>query len=93
MHTSVASQGDMGKAYHSSYGSATVWSCQEDRASVFGAIAEATDTLTGDGKPLHVENGSSAECFVTLRVRDGRLDTGKNCPLFYDLYNEATKAP
>jgi hypothetical protein len=86
MHTSVASQGDMGKAYHFSYGCATVSSCQEARASVFGAIVEATGTLTGDGKPLHVQNWLSAECFVTLRVREGKLDTGRNCPLFYDLY-------
>jgi hypothetical protein len=74
-------------------GSATVPSRQEACASVFGSLAEATGTLTGDGKPLHVQIWLSAECFVTLRVREGRLDRGKNCPLFYDLRNEATKTP
>jgi hypothetical protein len=74
-------------------GSATVPSRQEACASVFGSLAEATGTLTGDGKPLHVQIWLSAECFVNLRVREGRLDRGKNCPLFYDLRNEATKTP
>ena len=59
-----------------------VSSRQEASASVFGAIAEATGTLTWNAKPHHVQVGLSAESFVTLESSREEDRERKGLPAF-----------